>query len=134
MGAESVEGQQTIDQSIDLIFAVIKDQLTSRGLHRDALRAVAEIEAISQGVVTPSQILWQLYQLQDIEAIEAIAARKVRQAQSCVLATKPSTLRGCAALLSHVRGQLKDRQLKKVAAAIASVEATIIKFEVERHK
>ena len=126
MRVGSDDDREKIDQSEVSLFAAMRAEEKARKTHSEALLAWERAGDFSERRATPAEIQWRLYELQDLDEERASAARKALQAQSFVLATKPTTHEECAALLAFAGRILGDYPpLRKVTEAIANVEATL---------
>ena len=129
MRVGSGDHRQRIRHSKDSLFAAMRAEQEARKLHSEALRTWRRAGEFSGRRPTPAEVQWRLYRLHDLDEARASAARKALQAQSFVLATKPTTHEECAALLAFARRILgADPRLKKVTEAIANVEATLLQL------
>ena len=73
---------------------------------------------------------WETYKAADLEAQEAVAIAALAEAERAVLATKPESIQGCAALLAFVRRSLSDNpampeSIRSTLVAIGNIQVTL---------
>ena len=107
------------------------------GLFKEAeysyTRALKEIEkagGFSDYAATPEEINSTPYNLKGLELAEATAADRLIEAESILLATKPTSLAGGLALLSYLRTYLTDfPRLRPIITSITNVEAVLSEID-----
>lgn len=110
----------------DPIFAALQKEREAFQAYSDTLADLAWIGAFSSDPPSNEVLEQQVAQLPDLEAAEAKASAALVEAEQELLATKPASIQGAAALLEFLRRHLsEDPDIKPVLEALGNIQALL---------
>ncbi len=113
----------TLTRQQDPIFAALRKERQAYEAFLEALNELARAGAFSSDPPSDDMIEMQEERLPRLEAEEARASAALIEAERSVLATKPTTIQGAAALLGFLRRHLsEDPDIQPVIEAISMIE------------
>ena len=113
----------TLTRQQDPIFAALRKERQAYEAFLEALNELARTGAFISEPPCDVMIEMQEERLPRLEAEEARASAALIEAERSVLATKPTTIQGAAALLSFLRRHLsEDPDIQPVIEAISMIE------------
>lgn len=92
----------------DPVLAALAAERAAADAYAAALSALDQADALEPVCGKPALIVWELYKREDLEEVEVQAAKALGQAERGILATKPQSAQGAAALLEFMRRFIAD--------------------------
>lgn len=110
----------------DPIFTALQKEREAFQVYSDTLAGLAQIGAFSSAIPPDELLEQQIARLPDLEAAEAKASAALVEAELELLATKPASIQGAAALLGFLRTHLsEDPDINPVLEALENIEALL---------
>ena len=110
----------------DPVFAAIQKEREAFQAYSDTLAGLARIGAFSSDMPSDELLEQQAARLPDLEAAEAKASAALVEAEQELLATKPASIQGAAALLGFLRKHLsEDPDINPVLEALGNIQALL---------
>lgn len=111
---------------IDPVFAALQKEQEAFQAYSDTLAGLARIGAFSRELPSDELLEQQVAGLPDLEAAEAKASVALVEAEQELLATKPASILGAAALLGFLRKHLsEDPDINPVLDALENIQALL---------
>lgn len=110
----------------DPVFTALQKEREAFQAYSDTLAGLARIGAFSTDMPPNDLLEQQIAQLPDLEAAEAKASAYLVEAEQELLATKPASIQGAAALLGFLRKHLsEDPDITPVLEALGNIQALL---------
>lgn len=110
----------------DPIFAALQKEREAFQSYSDTLAGLDRIGALSRDVPADSLLEQQTAKLSDLEAAESEASAALVEAEQELLATKPESIQGAAALLGYLCKHLsEDPDINPALEALANIQALL---------
>ncbi len=110
----------------DPVFAALQKEQEAFQAYSNTLAGLARIGAFSNDTLSDELLEQQVAELPDLEAAEAVASAALVEAEQELLATKPESIQGAAALLGFLRKHLsEDPDINPVLEALENIQALL---------
>lgn len=110
----------------DPVFTALQKEREAFQAYSDTLAGLARIGAFSTDMPPNDLLEQQIALLPDLEAAEAKASAYLVEAEQELLATKPASIQGAAALLGFLRKHLsEDPDITPVLEALGNIQALL---------
>ena len=110
----------------DPVFAALQKEREAFQAYSDTLAGLARIGAFSSDIPSDELLEQQVARLPALEAAEAKASAALVEAEQELLATKPASLQGAAALLGFLRKHLsEDPDINPVLEALGNIQGLL---------
>ena len=110
----------------DPVFTALQKEREAFQTYSDTLTGLARIGAFSSEIPPDELLEQQVARLPDLEAAEAKASAALVEAEQELLATKPASIQGAAALLGYLRKHLsEDPDITPVLEALGNIQALL---------
>ena len=110
----------------DPIFTALQKEREAFQAYSDTLAGLARIGAFSAEIPPDDLLEQQMDRLPDLEAAEAKASAALVDAEQALLATKPASIQGAAALLGFLQKHLsEDPDINPVLEALGNIQALL---------
>ncbi len=110
----------------DPVFAALRKERDAFQAYSDTLAGLARIGAFSSEIPSDDLLEQQMALLPDLEAAEAKASADLMEAEQELLAAKPASIQGAAALLGFLRTHLReDPDINPVLEALGNIQALL---------
>jgi len=110
----------------DPVFTALQKEREAFQAYSDTLAGLARIGAFSTDMPPNDLLEQQIALLPDLEAAEAKASAYLVEAEQELLATKPASIQGAAALLGFLRKHLsEDPDINPVLEALGNIQALL---------
>ena len=110
----------------DPVFAALQREQEAFQAYSNTLSGLARIGAFSSEIPSDELLEQQVAGLPDLEAAEAKASAALVEAEQELLATKPASIQGAAALLGFLRKHLtEDPDINPVLEALENIQALL---------
>ena len=108
----------------DPVFSALEKERQAYKAYAESLAGLARIGAFSNDIPTDDLLERQLEQLAAFEAAEAEASLALVEAEQELLTTRPTSIKGAAALLYFLRRHLnEDPDITPVLETLGNIEA-----------
>ena len=108
----------------DPVFSALQKERQAYKAYADSLAKLSRIGAFSNEAPTDDLLERQIERLAEFEAAEAEASLALVEAEQELLATRPTSIRGAAALLCFLRMHLsEDPDITPVLESLGNIEA-----------
>jgi len=108
----------------DPVFAALRKERHAFQAYSDTLAVVTRIGASGKDIPQDCLFNENISQLSDWEAAEAKASMALVEAEQELLATKPATVQGAAAMLGYLQEHLKEEpDINPVREALGNIQA-----------
>ena len=108
----------------DPVFAALQKKREAFQAYSDTLAELARIGAFSSEIPPDELLEQQIARLPDLEGAESKASAALVEAEQELLATKPASIQGAAALLGFLRKHLsEDPDINPVREALGNIQA-----------
>ena len=110
----------------DPVFTALQREREAFQAYSDTLAGLSRIGAFSTDIPPDELLEQQMDRLPDLEAAEAKASAALVDAEQELLATKPASIQGAAALLGFLRKHLsEDPDINPVLEALGNIQALL---------
>ena len=108
----------------DPVFSALQKERQAYKAYAESLAGLARIGAFSSEEPTDELLERQLERLAEFEAAEAEASLALVEAEQALLTTRPTSIKGAAALLDFLRKHLsEDPDITPVLETLGNIEA-----------
>jgi len=112
--------------STDPVFAALQKEREAFQTYSDILAGLARVAAFSSETPSDDLLEQQVAGLPNLEAAEANASAALVEAEQELLATKPASIQGAAALLGFLRKHLsEDPDINPVLEALGNIQTLL---------